>query len=435
MGLESIVNVVITKGTKTVSQAGFGVPMILGQHTRFAERIRFYTSFAGVQADFQSTDAEYKAANAIFAQAKKPVKIAIGRRTAPTIQTIRWAPTVANNATYTVTINGLLHTYISDANATAQEIIDGLVALINAGAQASFVTASNFGPDTHLQVVTDFIGEPFTFANSGNLTASVFVAHNGVDSDLAAIDLENPTKDWYCLLLTSRIVQDIRVAASTIEAQRRIFLACSEDADVITSATTDIATFLKGKNYMRTAYLWCADQESFPEAAWAGLVLPENPGSETWKFKTLAGITASVLTATQETNASGKNANIYTTVAGIAITSEGKMAGGEFIDITRGIDWLQARIQERVFSRLANSVKIPYTDQGVGIIEAEIRAQLLQAVGVGLLANNPEPTVTVPKVSTVSPVDKAARLLPDVKFDATLAGAIHAVNITGLVSV
>lgn len=435
MGLESIVNVQITRGTKSVSQAGFGVPMILGEHTRFAERIRFYTSLTGVAADFQTTDAEYLAAQSVFAQEKKPTRIAIGRRETPVAQVIDFTPAVANNTTYLVTINGVAHSFLSSGAADANEIIEGLLALINAGSEAAVVTASNFGPDTSLKVTSDSAGLPFTYSSSANLTAAVTIAHVGVDTDLVAIDDEDPAKTWYMLALTSRSVTDIKVASASIEAQRRMFIACNEDANVLTTATDDIASWLQSKGYVRTAFIWSDDQAAFPEAAWMGLVLPESPGSETWKFKSLSGIAVSVLTATQETNLGAKSANFYSSIAGLGITQEGVTASGEYIDIVRGIDWLQARIQESVFSRLANSVKIPYTDAGAAIIENEIKAVLSEGVRVGLLAADPAPETSVPLVATVSALDKANRLLPDVTFNGTLAGAIHATNISGLVAV
>jgi hypothetical protein len=40
-----------------------------------------------------------------------------------------------------------------------------------------------------------------------------------------------------------------------------------------------------------------------------------------------------------------------------------------------------------------------------------------------------------PKVKDVSSADRANRVLPDVTFSATLAGAIHAVEILGTISV
>ena len=106
-----------------------------------------------------------------------------------------------------------------------------------------------------------------------------------------------------------------------------------------------------------------------------------------------------------------------------------------FIDITRSVDFLRARLQEFIYAQLANLDKIPFTDEGVAVIEAEVRAVLQLGIGQGILAANPEPVITVPRVADVSFSDKASRLLPDVEFEATLAGAIHSVQIEGVVSV
>ena len=51
----------------------------------------------------------------------------------------------------------------------------------------------------------------------------------------------------------------------------------------------------------------------------------------------------------------------------------------------------------------------------------------------GFLTNDPEPTVTAPLVQDVSAIDKSNRLLPDVKFAATTAGAIQSVEIRGTI--
>lgn len=53
-----------------------------------------------------------------------------------------WVPSggVQNSQTYTVTINGVAHNFVSDATATEQEILDGLKAAILAGVQPVGVT-------------------------------------------------------------------------------------------------------------------------------------------------------------------------------------------------------------------------------------------------------------------------------------------------------
>ena len=81
MPLSDIVNVQITRDTQAVSEAGFGLLMILGTHKRFNDRIRFYSNIQGVANDFIPTDLEYIAAQEAFSQALSPEQIAIGRRT------------------------------------------------------------------------------------------------------------------------------------------------------------------------------------------------------------------------------------------------------------------------------------------------------------------------------------------------------------------
>lgn len=177
-----------------------------------------------------------------------------------------------------------------------------------------------------------------------------------------------------------------------------------------------------------------AGEVSFPEFAWMGGQLPKAPGSITWKFKTLTGITPDVLTSTAVNNVKDKNCNIYETIAGISMAHEGVVSSGEFIDIIRGVDWIQARISERVFTLLANADKVPYTDPGVEMIKSEIQAVLEQAVDNAVLVKDTI-AITAPKVADVSSTDKANRYLPDIKFGATLAGAIHKVQIVGKLSV
>ena len=53
----------------------------------------------------------------------------------------------------------------------------------------------------------------------------------------------------------------------------------------------------------------------------------------------------------------------------------------------------------------------------------------------GGLAADPAPVVTAPKVADVAAADKVARRLPDIDFTATLAGAVHEVVISGVISV
>ena len=62
MDLSEIITITITKNTRTVARAGFGIPLILSHAPTWTERVRSYTSLTGLAADFISTTPEYKAA-------------------------------------------------------------------------------------------------------------------------------------------------------------------------------------------------------------------------------------------------------------------------------------------------------------------------------------------------------------------------------------
>jgi len=175
------------------------------------------------------------------------------------------------------------------------------------------------------------------------------------------------------------------------------------------------------------------DVDPSPAAGWLGRCLPTTPGSITWKWKTLTTVSPSALTTAEIGYADAKKCNTYTTVGGLNMMAEGTMASGEFIDVTRFIDWLTARVKENVYRALKVNDKVPYTDSGIQAIVAEVEGVLRQGVFNGGLNGDEDLIVTAPLAADVDANDKASRLLPDIEFIATLAGAIHKVVIVGKV--
>jgi len=255
-----------------------------------------------------------------------------------------------------------------------------------------------------------------------------------IASALAAIQQADP--DWYALVITQRDATNVTDTAAWIEAEIKIFLSSSNDAEILNPiSTTDIAYTLNAAAYERSGILFSNDYLKYPEAAWFGKQLPTDAGSSTWMFKTLAGITFDSLTDTQSQAARAKEANTYEKIGGVNITREGTMANGEYIDIVRGVDQLQATMTENIFSLLVNSPKVPFTDGGIAAVESAMRSALTASQDSGFLALDPPYVVSVPLAANVSSADKVARYLRNLIFSATLAGAIHKTKVEGTVSV
>lgn len=361
------------------------------------------------------------------------------------------------NQAYNVKINGTTFSYTSpNAGNTNEEVSLALVTIINGSTYTNqqgvvvpnpifgIVTATDNGNGTFelaTAVSTGFLVQVFpleVMQIQTGLIIGPYVPSASVVTDLEAIYGVNT--DWYGLACTDRTSATVQAIAGWVETQKLIFGTASSDPNIINQApgddTTSIAYLLQNAGYVRSFVIYHQDANSaYPECAWFGKVLPLVPGSETWKFKTLNTIDYSILTPDQQNNAFGKNCNTYEYIGGVGITQNGTMAVGEFIDIIRGVDWLTSTIQTFVYATLINNPKVPYTDAGITAIEAQIRRALDLGISNNFLSDNPPYIVEVPLAANVPPNDKANRVLNGVSFQATLAGAIQAVNITGTVSV
>jgi hypothetical protein len=436
MSLDSIVNVTITTGTSAVSQTGFGVPLIAGYHNYFADVVREYdgsTGLADMIADgFGTSHPIYKAASYLLSQSPKVRTFKVGKLSTTGYQIVDITPVAVNNYAYSVTIGSETATYTSDGTATVAEITAGLTSAINA-LTGAFTATDN---TTKITVTADAVNVDFVYKNydKANLQfTDKSTAQASLSTDLAAIEVADD--DWYCLLLARQCEADIEAAAAHIETKKKIFLCNSPDYGIISSSTTDVASDLQASNYARTALVYHAAFGEHAAAAWAGIGLNLDPGSETWKFEQPAGVTVNTLTSAQKSKIEDKSANYLIEIAGNNVMIEGWTASGEFIDVTRFVDWMQSRIQEEVFGALINNKKIPFTNAGIALIKGKILGVLREGVRVGGLSDDPAPAVFAPDAADVSSVNKAARNLPDVSFTATLAGAVHSVTITGTVSV
>jgi len=237
--------------------------------------------------------------------------------------------------------------------------------------------------------------------------------------------------DFYAIAIASVTKADIAAMAAYVQTLDKIFLASSADSDIKASGTSDLASDLLGLSYDRTALFYHSGATTTvkPEVAWAGLCLPQDPGSISWAWKTLSGIPADNTTAVERGYLEQKNATYYASVGGNNVTFDGAVSyPGVYIDIIRGTDWIRYRLSEDLVATLANAGKIPYIG-GDAVIEGAIRGRLASAAANGIIAD--DYSVSVPPASEQSASDRVARIYNNVKFYGTFTGAVHKVSIQG----
>lgn len=262
----------------------------------------------------------------------------------------------------------------------------------------------------------------------------------GVDVDLSKVYNEN--HDWYAICDTKHDENRAADIAAWAEGHEKLFVTVLSDPDNTTAAATDttsVAAALKSGNYFRTAWWYHTDPEQFPDVAICARMFTKYPGQETWANQRLNGVESTYLAETSFSNLYAKNGNTFEPFRNIAITQNGKVAGGEWIDIIRFRDWLCEDIKVNIFQQMVDN-RIPYTDHGIAIIRTRLTESLDRGVIRGGIAPAevdtdgnyiPSYTVSVPLAATVSANQKATRVLQDVYFTARLAGAIHVIEIQG----
>lgn len=446
--LTNHVTITITADSVGVARAGFGVPLIISHNASWSGNlVRTYNTFAEVVVDFAvTTSPEYLCAQALFGQSPHPTVVKIAK--APLQPTQKYTvvvDTAANDTVYTINVKGegvtaTAATMTSDATATKTEITAGLKTALDAVVGKNFAVVDDT-IDT-LTITGDAAGDWFSLevaaANISQMTVEQTHADPGIATDLAAIFLEDA--DWYFLLTLYNSNALVLAAAAFANTNKRIYVADVNETDAINTAVgnSDTLDDLKTAAYQWVTGWYHPSPADFVAASITGRMAPLEPGAGTWKFKGLTGPAPVVMTATQRANLTGRGANSYETVAGVNITFEGTTAQWttaipKFIDSRRGIDWLDDDMSKGVFGLLQGNDKVPFTNAGIAMVEGEVRASLDRAERKGIIDSGW--TVTVPDISEVSAADKASRTLPDVKFEATEAGAIHKNNITGVVSV
>lgn len=234
--------------------------------------------------------------------------------------------------------------------------------------------------------------------------------------------------DFYGVLFPKASDADAKTLSSLI-AQKRMMLGLD-----VSDTTKAVATDAKDKKNDRVFCIHSPNDE-YLAAAWMSKMLAEAPGSASWAFRQLEEVKSYGLTTSKADELEKANINRYIGIKGRGVTLDGKMASGRFIDITHGIDWLHVRIQERLFRLLVVNKKIPYTLKGIDLVRSEILAQLKEGVYLGLLADDPEPQVSTPTIQDIDELSRGNRVLPKVRFNARLSGAIHKIEIQGTVTV
>lgn len=259
------------------------------------------------------------------------------------------------------------------------------------------------------------------------------VVSGEVESYVTTLNRALETAGWYGVSCIGITDDDINTLVVWAEASEKMFSFTTSNEDLV----IETSGLLRSHGWFTNQ---TGDYDKFLDVAVMAQCFGYQPGSETWALKTLKLINPSVINSTLIAKLDNANMNYYVNIAGTDVTQNGKVLGNEWIDVIRFRDWLKNDIQLRVFNAFRQNPKLPYTDNGISVIEGCMKAALKSGQVVGGIAEDtyddddnliPGYTTYVPLASSLTSAQKKSRDLSDCKWTARLAGAIQVVTING----
>lgn len=244
--------------------------------------------------------------------------------------------------------------------------------------------------------------------------------------------VDNVNKDWRQLIVVTENA-DTAISVSAIMAK----VETLDNKMYFADLETDDSTSLTVTGINRTVLFYCDSDTDYPSpaAALVGATAGLPVGSITYKNMILKGIAPQSLTDTEITAIHNKGGITFVTKAGDNVTTEGKVAGGEFVDIIDAKDYIISNLEYQTQKLLNSSNKIPYDNNGIAQLQSVCENVLREAYNNGIIASTDDGTadytVNYALREQVSDNDRVARKYVGGQFSFKLSGAVHLVNVTG----
>ncbi|RHX87302.1 DUF3383 family protein [Leptospira stimsonii] len=434
-----------------VSQMGFGLPLILG--------IKAPTYSLQISNNSSGLIWKSTTPGVVFIQVKYVVS---GNNTA--LSVVRGG-TGTSNDPYVIAVN-VATDASGNATSTAHQIKLAAEAVANIGGASKIVEISEVS-DSGSGIVSSFVQTPLAYERymeitsaddlldlgftsvdkeylqAGNAfrqtprpkTIAVFLLTSWSNAATEISNLRGSGKDaWFKTIATTHDKSEIHALGDYLASIEKMFFACTDDITAMT-----------GRNSIWEFYMLHKNPNSFPEAAWVGNSAPRRVGSYNYAYLPLDGVENSGYTNSQVSTVFADNGNLIVDFGGRQVPYPGISTAQVYADVVENRAWLKARLKENIASLFLNSDVVPYTIQGIQMIESRMREVFVQAGVQGIIApvetdadklrsdlGDYQYKIHLPETIDEIPTnDRNNRILPNITFSCRLRGAINEVDIDG----
>jgi hypothetical protein len=249
--------------------------------------------------------------------------------------------------------------------------------------------------------------------------------------------------DWYFLINADReqAAGDRDELSDWVSAHERMFIASNFAGETVADIAAAAQLYVDNRTVMIVHSDAGGEDDQYLDAALAGRVGAKYPGSVNWRHLMLNAVSVPSYTSTER--ATLEDANVMTywkNPVGLLTTTGGMATSGFWADLTRAIDYLTASIRERIWDALSQKDKIPYDDTGIQYLASLVIQALEIATGDPYyivaqdLDGNGLYQVRPPRRIDIDPLDVKNRILSNLPFVATVAGAINKVTVNGILT-
>lgn len=237
------------------------------------------------------------------------------------------------------------------------------------------------------------------------------------------IDTDN---DWYFLVCSENSNDVVQALSSWIDTQMKVYGVTTQDLSLPALIESE-----------QTFVMYHHDVNSYVAEGLISLAATNDPGSITFKFKTVNGVQASNIASTELAQLHEDGGFSYVRKMGVLQTSEGITTSGEYIDVVMGEHWIKSKMEEECMYLAINNKKIPYDNTGISMLAGVARDVLTRATNMGIVQRDDDTdkgvfTIDIVKREDVPKNDIANRVYNGCRWTASLAGAIHSGTISGI---
>lgn len=438
-------------------------------------RVRYYSTFAALQADTTPGSAMYFAGQAFFNRSVRPLTMAVGRVFEEPVPAglisgdtnFTTLATVTDGA-FDIEVNGVLE-QVSGLDFTGVTDVAGAVSVLAAKISGG-VVSNKYGGIAIESVVS---GDGATLDYAASPTAGTDVSTLlGLTKDSGAQLWQGYTPQGLAAeadLVRNASRCNMRLPYGfTVDAKYRdtpaqkeladwaesltpaYFSACTNSATAYNAAdTTNIGFYCNNRGYKRTSTVYHDNAQVYPDVSYCAFALATNyslPDSAiTMKFKQLDGIEPSPLTESQLAVLNSRRINSYVYIGNTSRTvREGVQALDTwFTDTLVNLDNFREELQVEVYNVFLRQPKVPYTSAGQNMLVSAAAKICRKYTRNGVFADRDVEAATLESGYTTLPAtaiepvpvafattsERASRTAPPILITAYESGAFHKVSV------